>query len=136
MFARIESPAKTVDDAITDFMKSYFLENFNIEKEYLDKNASGDKDYFKVAIAKKIDVHKKYWCNLNEFWMPCGIGSEPNFNWSRVKNIGILRSEDDNNMQYLFTFLYAKLQDSDYESNEAYILKLKDNNLMIDQNFY
>lgn len=139
MFKRVEGKANsgyTVDDALSKFMKAYFAENFQIEQEYIAKNASGDKDFWKVSIEKKIDIHKKYWCNLDEFWIPCSMSSEAKFDWNRVKDIEILRSEDDNNMQYLFIFKYIKSDESDYEPKKAYVLKLKENKLMIDQQFY
>jgi len=139
MFSRIQSKAyapESIEDLISRRMKSYFSENFAVEQEYLEKDKAGDREFFTVSIDKKVVIHHKYWSNSDEFYIPCSMSSDPKFDWERVKDIEILRSEDDKNTQYLFVYRYAKRFPDDQERKYAYVLKAIENNLMIEGHFY
>ncbi|MCH2042227.1 MAG: hypothetical protein MK185_16470 [Saccharospirillaceae bacterium] len=123
---------------ITAFVYEYFSEIFKIEKlesEMILNNRNLEKeqqeDSFKYLPAKR-EIHNKYWSNSSLFYVPCSAGSEPEHDWSKVSDIEIMETGDDDCPQFIFM---CKYQDCS-AVRKALLIKIEGGRLGIEHEFY
>jgi hypothetical protein len=138
MMRRLESLPEiysSTEKAVIKAIHAYYSELFEIEKADILYFESGEKEegYSRKSIARKIEVHKRYWSNHALFYEPCSLSSDPKHDWSRVSEIEILRNDDDDNQLFLFTAKYKST--SGTKLNLSYLLKTINGNLFIEHSF-
>ncbi len=130
-----------IDQAVAGTIYSYFEELVAIERKekkilenetILGKFISEDPHKY---LNNKIKIHEKYWSNKSKYYQPLSAGTDLEHDWSRIHGIEILQTGDDDCPQFLFCASY-KLDYSDDSNKKAYLLKLIDNQLKIEHEFF
>ena len=130
-----------VCNAVVGFIYSYFEDLVQIERkeQVIQKhNISVDRserlDSFKYLDDKK-DIHKRYWSNSEVFYIPCSSSSELDHDWTRIKNIEVLQTGNDDNPQFFFCSNYQNSKRDSF-AKKAFLLRLQNNELKIEHEFY
>jgi hypothetical protein len=80
---------------VARFIYSYYSEMSEVEKGQKNRGAhrfSGDE--LNAEIEEQIKVYEKYWERNNDYWKPCSVGSDENFDPSNITRIEVLSDGD------------------------------------------
>ncbi|HHG3492848.1 TPA: hypothetical protein ACPVZI_004475 [Vibrio parahaemolyticus] len=127
----------SIEKAVCCTIHSYYDEMYRIEVQEAEivineGFRSPSLDSLKVD---KNEVHKKYWSNASSFYQPCSTSSEPEHVWDSLTNIEILQNGDDYNSLYIFKANKLR-DDGSLGVSVAFLLKLTDNELFIEHEFF
>ena len=127
---------------ITAFVHEYFRELYGYEKleaEICKRNRDVERkdreDSFKYLKNKKA-VHDKYWFNKANYYAPCSASSDPSHDWSRVSNIVVLETGDDDCPLYLFNYSYRAQSGSSAVTKKSFLIKIRDEHLGFEHAFF
>ncbi|WP_417526549.1 hypothetical protein [Marinomonas shanghaiensis] len=137
---RIENLPQIYDEiekAICSVVHSYFQELLEVEEQ--EAVIMGKENYERSELTpylnKKSEIHNKYWSNSAKFYQPCSSSSSPEHIWECLSDIEVLQNGDDENNLYIFK-AKSKNPDNGLLTNKAFLLKLEDDKLLIEHEFF
>ena len=123
---------------VTAFIHEYFAELLQFEEleaEIYTRNRSVERDNredtFKYLNNKR-EIHNRYWSNKAAFYLPSSSGSEPAHDWSKVADIQIMETGDDDLPQFIFMCRYL----DHTPVRKAFLIQIKNGKLSIEHEFF
>jgi len=123
------------DRAVIKTLNSYFSELHETEKDdeaYFQADSRSE-EYKQNSIAKKIEIHKRYWSNHSTFYEPCSLSSMARYDWEKITDVLIQRNDDDDDQLFLFIAKYNMTDTT--KMDRTYLLKKFDGKLLIEHAF-
>lgn len=126
-----------IERAVCAVVHSYFQEMLEVEKLEAKIMEATDRDYDALdpLLEQKEEIHKKYWSNPSEFYLPCSASSHPEHLWDGLSNIEVLQNGDDDYPLFVFK---ADSKDPTHGliTKKAFILRLDDGHLRIEHELF
>ena len=130
------------DQTILQFMKSYFDQMFEVERDdarFHESKLADDPvsllNHMEESVNRQLPIHERFWCSDADYYKPSGTSNNPKHNWSQIERIAILRTGDGQNPQFAFFYTYNDLM-ANSQYLKCFLLNVVDGSPRIAHFFY